>query len=46
MSIYDLDLEDMENWDWDNRHSTCLGFFMTIFDNKEECPTITGSRGE
>lgn len=40
------DLEDMENWDWDNRHSACLGFFMTIFDNKEECPTITGSRGE
>lgn len=35
-----------EDWDLDNRHSACLGFFMTIFDNKDECPTIQGKRGE
>ena len=35
-----------EKWDWDNRHSACLGYFMTIFNNKEECPIIDGERGE
>ena len=44
--ITEEDLEGKEDWDLDNRHSACLGFFMTIFDNKDECPVISGSRGE
>ena len=31
-------------WEWDNRFSGCLGFFMTMFDNKEECPTLKNEK--
>lgn len=31
-------------FDWDNRYSACLGFFMTIFDDDNECPVIESSK--
>ena len=31
-------------FDWDNRYSGCLGFFMTIFNDKDECPIIESSK--
>lgn len=31
-------------WEWDNRYAGCLGFFMTMFDNEEECPTLKNGK--
>ncbi len=31
---------DSKKYEWNNQYSACLGFFMTIFDNKDECPKI------
>ena len=29
--------------DWDNRYGACLGFFLSIFNNPDECPVIKDS---
>lgn len=33
-----------ELWDWDNLYGACLGFFMRMFDNENECPVIESSK--
>ena len=39
-----LDEDEFEStedqWDWDNLYGACLGFFMRMFDNEDECPII------
>ena len=32
--------------DWDNRYGACLGFFLSMFNDKDECPVITKKEGE
>ena len=31
------------NWEHDNLYSGCLGLFMTMFNNEDECPILDGS---
>ena len=31
-------------WEWDNLYGSCLGYFMKMFDNEEECPIIQSSK--
>jgi len=31
-------------WDRNNRYGACLGFFLTIFNNKDECPVINETK--
>ena len=30
--------------EWDNRYSACLGLFMTMFNDEEECPIIESTK--
>lgn len=40
----DIDEDFLEDLNKNNRYGACLGFFMTIFDNKDECPIIESSK--
>ena len=39
----DNKLNDIE-MDWDNLYSGCIGLFMTMFENKEECPKLENGK--
>ena len=43
-----LDEDEFEStedkWDWDNLYGACLGFFMRMFDNEDECPIIESTK--
>ena len=43
-----LDEDEFEStddtWDWDNLNGACLGFFMRMFDNEDECPIIESTK--
>ena len=32
--------------DWDNRYGACLGFFLSMFNDKDECPVIKEGEGK
>lgn len=40
----EYELIDEKKVEWNNQYGACLGFFMTMFNNDEECPTYGESK--
>ena len=42
--LFKTPFENNEKYFFNNKHSACLGFFMTIFNNEDECPKLDESK--